>query len=113
MPRHPSKGPGKGQGWGGPANGAGGGRREGAGRPTKAAAEVIAMKKAERLEAMKEHLIALALHAQREETQVTATLGYLKHEDAPTARVDVTSGGAPLVVERVIVDPQNRDPEGV
>lgn len=92
MPQAKSQGPGhggpaKGAGYGGPARGAGGGRQPGAGRPTKAAAEVIAMRKAERLETMKAHLIGLALTAEREADQITATLGYLKHEDdkaAPT-----------------------------
>ena len=84
-------GAGKGVGWGGPAKGAGN-HGPGPGRPTLAVAAVIAMAKSERIEALKEHLIGLALAAEREETQVTATLGFLKHEDAGAApaRTEVT-----------------------
>ncbi len=99
-------GAGKGAGWGGPAKGAGN-HGPGPGRPTLAAAAVIAMAKAERIEALKSHLIGLALTAEREETQVTATLGYLKHEDAPAQRVELGGvDGGPLRIERVIIDPR-------
>ena len=80
---------GNGRGYGGPAKGEGSRGAKGVGRPNREAAEVIALQKAARIEAMKEHLIGLALHSERESDQITATLGYLKHEDAGAAPAKV------------------------
>ena len=80
---------GSGRGYGGDANGPGN-HKAGPGRPRKDVAEVIAMQKAARIDALKEHLVGLALTAERDADQITATLGYLKHEDdkaAPERRV--------------------------
>jgi len=75
-----------GTGWGGPAKGAGKppGNKLG-GRPRKEVAPIIAMAKEARLSALKDHLIELALTAERDSDQIAATLGYLKHEDAAAA----------------------------
>jgi hypothetical protein len=95
MPANSATRRGNGAGYGGPATGiesASKAGKPGPGRPRKEAAAVIAMAKAERIEALKEHLIGIALGAEREETQLAATLGFLKHEDAGAAdrRTEVT-----------------------
>jgi hypothetical protein len=97
---------GKGAGYGGPARGEGNRGAPGIGRPRADVAPVIAMAKAERIERLKEHLIGLALTAEREADQITATLGYLKHEDGPAQRVELSgANGGPMRIERVIIDP--------
>ena len=82
----PTKGTrhGNGKGLYGPAKGKGN-HGPGPGRPTREVAAVIALAKAERLDALKDHLVGLALTAERESDQITATLGYLKHEDDKAA----------------------------
>lgn len=92
---------GNGAGYGGPASGAGN-HKAGPGRPRADVAAVIAADKATRLEAMKAHLLGLALEAERESDQITATLGYLKHEDDKSQRVELVGG---LEIIRRIVDP--------
>ena len=86
----PARGAGKGDGWGGPPRGAGTGgpakafsassatRRAGAGDPVKMAARTVrfAEEKA-RIEILIEMLGDLALNAEREETQVSATIACL------------------------------------
>ncbi len=93
---------GKGKGYGGPASGEGSRGAAGIGRPKADVAAVIAADKAARLEALKAHLLGLALEAERESDQITATLGYLKHEDDKTQRVELGGG---LEIIRRIVDP--------
>ena len=98
---------GKGRGYGGEAKGEGNrdGRIKG-GRPRKDVAAVIALQKAGRIEVLKEHLIGLALTAERESDQIPAALGLLKHEDAPTSRVQLSGpDGGPMKTEtRVTVN---------
>jgi hypothetical protein len=100
-----------GAGYGGPAKGAGQhGPGPRPGRPTADVAAVIAAAKEARIEAMKAHLIGLALTAEREETQVTATLGYLKHEAPPASKLEVTGAdGAPMAIEWRVVNAGDRD----
>lgn len=106
----PGSGPGKGAGWGGPAKGPGNRGQVGVGRPKADVAAVIASKREERVEALKAHLIGLALTAEREETQVTATLGFLKHEAPPAAKVEVTGAdGAPMAIEWRVVSAGDPD----
>jgi hypothetical protein len=93
---------GNGAGYGGPATGEGGKGAPGVGRPPADVGAVIRAAKAERLERMKEHLIGLALTAEREADQITATLGYLKHEDDKAQRVELGGG---LEIVRRIIDP--------
>ena len=93
---------GRGAGYGGPARGEGNRGTPGIGRPKADVAAVIRASKAERIEKLKEHLIGLALTAEREADQITATLGYLKHDDDKATRVDIGGG---LEIRRVIVDP--------
>ena len=77
---------GRGAGYGGGAKGAGQhGPGPRPGRPRKDVAEVVAMAKAERIAAMKDHLLGLAMTAEREADQITATLGFLRHEDKDAA----------------------------
>jgi hypothetical protein len=100
---------GNGAGYGGPAKGAGN-HGAGPGRPVADVAAVIAATKEARLEALKSHLITLALTAAREETQVTATLGYLKHEAPPASKLEVTGAdGAPMAIEWRVVNAGDRD----
>ncbi len=97
---------GNGAGYGGPAKGGktnSQARKPGPGRPRKDVAAVIAAAKAERLEHLKDHLVTLALTAEREADQITATLGYLKHEDA---------GAAPARTEITVTTNVNRTLDG-
>jgi hypothetical protein len=93
---------GKGRGYGGPAAGEGNKGTHGVGRPQTDVAAVIRAGKAKRLELLKEHLATLAVTAERESDQITATLGYLKHEDDKATRVELGGG---LEIVRRIVDP--------
>ena len=90
-------GPGKGEGWGGPAKGKGHRFVKGdtlAGRPTKDVSAIKAATREERLTALKEHILELALTAERQETQLTAAVAYLDREEGkPVQRQDVTSKG--------------------
>lgn len=92
---------GNGAGYGGPATGASK-RGPGVGRPRADVAPLLKAAKAERIAAMKDHLLGLALTAEREADQITATLGFLKHEDNPAQRVELGGG---LEIVRRIVDP--------
>ena len=67
----------KGAGYGGTAPPSSGS----AGRPTRDAAIVLAMLKADRIAAMKDNLIAMALESERDSDRISATMGFLKHED--------------------------------
>lgn len=88
-------GVGKGDGWGGPAKGASTAPRFRKGVTSEAQAmrhdpEVKATA-AERVETLKDHLYKLATTAQREETQLAATVAYINRvEGTPIART-VTS----------------------
>ncbi|MBS7811202.1 hypothetical protein [Roseococcus pinisoli] len=79
-------------------------------------AALIAASREERVQALKDHLLNLAMGAEREETQLSATVALLNREEGmPVARNEVSApGGGPLVIERRIVDPAaDRDPTGV
>lgn len=87
----PGNGAGKGDGWGGPAKGAGGPRIGGgpAGDAIRAMAHDPEVKAsaAERVETLKDHLFHLAKNAQREETQLAATVAFINRvEGTPIAR---------------------------
>ncbi len=109
MPR--GRPPGKGKGWGGEAKGAGqppGSPR--AGRPTADVAAIKAASKEARIDALKAHLIELALTADRQETQVTATLGFLKHEAPPASKVEITGAdGAPMAIQWRVIGASDQD----
>ena len=93
MTRSSSTRRGHGAGWGGPAKGAGN-HDAGPGRPRKEAAEVIAMAKEARSAALKDQLLTLAFEAEREETQLQASVAYLNREEGmPVARHDMTTQG--------------------
>lgn len=110
-------GPGKGDGWGGKAKGEG--KKPGnkdAGRPKRDVAALIQAAREERLAALKEHLLELAINADRQETQLAATTAYLDREEGkPVQRNEHSApGGGPMVIERRIIDPaRDRDPSGV
>ena len=71
---------GKGRGYGGPAKGASGATGLG-GRLTMQASIVLALVKAERVAAMKDNLIIMALESERDGDRISATMGFLRHED--------------------------------
>jgi|GEM_PF-3643004 len=99
----PSMGGGKGDGYGGQAQGPGN-HSAGPGRPKADVEAVLRADKAGRLAALENHVIGLALTAEREETQVSAALGFLKL--AAVSRVEVTgANGGALEITRRIVDP--------
>lgn len=102
MPANKTTRYGKGKGYGGPASGEGNKGTPGVGRPRTDVAAVIRADKAKRLEMLKDHLANLAVTAERESDQITATLGYLKHEDDKAQRVELGGG---LEIVRRIVDP--------
>lgn len=88
----PARGVGKGDGWGGPAQGAhpdgapftadSPTRHRGPGDPKKMAERAaFAAEKAARVEQLLQHLGNLALNAKREETQVSATVAALNRLD--------------------------------
>ncbi len=90
-------GPAKGEGWGGPARGAST-KRIKAGDPDgiQALSNDAAVKahQVERAEALTDHLFALAMNADRQETQLAATIACLDRiEGKPVQRQDVTSQG--------------------
>lgn len=93
---------GNGRGYGGPATGVESNSKAGKAGPGKPRADVLLVikaEKAERIETMKQHLIGLALTAEREADQITATLGFLKHEDGPAQRLQISGeGGGPLMI---------------
>lgn len=102
----PHNGPPMGAGYGGQANGGSNSQAgvAGPGRPTADVAAVLRADKAGRLAALEDHVIGLALTAEREETQVSAALGFLKL--AAVSRVEVTgANGGALEITRRIVDP--------
>lgn len=106
MPQRKGNGAGKGAGWGGPAKGAGN-HGPGPGRPKLEVSALIAAKREERISALKEHLLALAVTAEREETQLSATVAFLNREEGtPVQRQEISGGAAPLRIERVVVDPK-------
>lgn len=105
MPRKRGNGP----GWGGPAKGPGN-RGPGPGRPPADVAKLIAARREERIAALKEHLLTLAVTAEREETQLSATVAFLNREEGtPVQRQEISGGAAPLKIERVIIDPARRE----
>jgi hypothetical protein len=92
----PSNGAGKGDGWGGPAKGAGSGPAKpftsgnatrvafhaGHGDPAKAKMKrTLATEREARLAQLKDHLADLGLNADRQETQVSAIVAYLNREE--------------------------------
>jgi hypothetical protein len=92
----PSNGAGKGDGWGGPAKGAGSGPAKpftagnatrvafhtGHGDPAKAKKRhALATEREARLAQLKDHLADLGLNADRQETQVSAIVAYLNREE--------------------------------
>lgn len=86
----PGNGAGKGDGWGGPAKGAGGPPIK-PGDPDGIQAmsndPEVKAKAADRAEELKDHLYKLALKAERQETQLAATVAYLNRaEGMPIAR---------------------------
>lgn len=98
---------GNGRGYGGPATGVESNSKAGKAGPGKPRADVLRVIKAEkteRIERLKDHLVNLALTAERESDQITATLGFLKHEDDKTARVELGGG---FEIRRVIIDPKD------
>ena len=106
---------GNGAGYGGAATGVESNskaRKPGPGRPTKEAAEVIAMAKAERIAVLKDNLIALALESERDSDRIAATLGFLKHEDAPATRLAGHDGGPIKTENRVIIEIVDPQPDG-
>jgi len=94
MPRHssygPSSGESKGDGWGGPAKGAGrvaDPRAPLFGHGNKIAAGPHDMSGADTARRMKAHIERLAFEAAREETQLSAAIAWLdRHEGKPIAR---------------------------
>jgi hypothetical protein len=91
-------GPGKGDGWGGPAKGASTAPRFKPGIISEAQAlrhdPEVKASAAERVELLKEHLYRLATTAERQETQMAATVAYLNRElGTPKASVDNTVSG--------------------
>lgn len=93
MPRHPSAGPGKGPGWGGPAKG-GGDTVLAPFQPANDAATHVRMDRAARkelraarAEQLEDMLFDLAQNAERQETQVTAIVRlHAIYEGQPVAR---------------------------
>lgn len=85
-PNHPRRGngPGKGAGWGGEAKGASKSRFvEGELQPMqgKQGTAAVVQAREARLAMLKDHLFTLALEAEREETQLSATVAYLNREE--------------------------------
>ena len=79
-------GAGKGDGWGGPAKGAGNHGPSAGGLTTEALA-VVQADKAARLEAVKAKIFDLAMNADRQETQLSAAVAFLNREEGtPIAR---------------------------
>lgn len=102
-------GVGKGVGWGGKDKGEGN-HGPGPGRPPADVAKLIAARREERIAALKEHLLTLAVTAEREETQLSATVAFLNREEGtPVQRQEISGGAAPLKIERVIIDPAKRE----
>lgn len=97
-------GAGKGDGWGGPAKGAGGppikpGDPEGIQRMSNDPA--VKARQAARLERVKRKIYRLAMKAAREETQLAACIAFANREEGmPVARVDANTKGS-LTVEIV------------
>lgn len=89
MPRSSTTRHGTGAGYGGEARGEGN-KGAGPGRPRKDVAELIAADKAARIAAMKENLLELAVESERDSDRIAATMGFLKHEDPPLAKSEVT-----------------------
>lgn len=86
-------GAGKGDGWGGPAKGPGN-HGPSAGYIKPELLEAIQADKARRLEILKDHILSLALTAERQETQLQAAIAYCNREEGtPVARQDVTTQG--------------------
>ncbi len=87
----------RGDGWGGPAKGASASRiRRGdpGGIQAMSNDAEIKARQAERAEELKDHLYHLALKAERQETQLAATVACLDRiEGKPLQRQDVTSAG--------------------
>jgi hypothetical protein len=104
-------GAGKGAGWGGPAKGAGtrfvkGQVQEGQG---KGGTAPYVEKREERLAQLKDHLYTLAINAQREETQLAATVAFLNREEGmPVARqLTATTDEARLLRIEIVDEPDN------
>jgi len=88
-------GTGKGEGWGGSAQGATN-RGPGIGRLTKELQALHDGAKEARLSALKANLLHLAFHAEREETQLSATNAALDREmGKPVAHQEVTLRAVP------------------
>lgn len=94
-------GAGQGDGWGGPAKGAGSisTRAEPFGHGNTVSAVQRDMSGAEKAWLLKEHLYMLATTAAREETQISAAVAWLdRHEGKPIARnVNMTPGDVSLL----------------
>ena len=96
----PGNGAGKGDGWGGPAKGAGGPPIK-PGDPDGIQAMSndpdIRARNARRLARVKARIFRLAMKAQREETQLSACIAFADREEGkPLQRQDVTSKGAQI-----------------
>lgn len=129
-PKHmqrPANGPGKGAGWGGPARGASSSRIK-PGDPDGVQKlsndPTIKARQAERAETVREHLYTLALKAERQETQLAASVAYLNRiEGSPVQRAVVANISDPSTLtdadlaaiaagSRAVAAPAEDDPAG-
>lgn len=94
----PAKGAGKGDGWGGPAQGEG--SKECVSAFQHMSNDEIIRANAEARRAMlKDNLLLLALRAERQETQVSATVAYLNRDEGmPTQKQEIEARVASHVI---------------